>query len=117
MKQYLLAVHYVDGEPEPDAESMQQLGKDVDAVSDEMRERGAWVFGVGLDRPETATVVRDQDGQIVMTDGPFPEAKEQIAGFWIIKAKDRDEAHEWAAKACRACRGPIEVRPLDELDE
>lgn len=117
MKQYLLSVHYVEGEPELDAETMRQMGKDVDAVNAEMQQQGAWVFGAGLERPHLATVVREQDGQIMTTDGPFPEAKEQIAGFWVIKAPDQDAALAWATKAARACRGPVEVRPLDEPDE
>ena len=117
MKQYLLSVHYVEGEPEPDAETMQQMGKDVDVVNAEMQQQGAWVFGGGLERPHLATVVRDQDGQIVTTDGPFPEAKEQIAGFWVIKAPDLDAALAWAEKAARACRGPVEVRQFDEAEE
>ena len=118
MKQFLLSVHYVEGEPTPDDATIQQMFADVEAVNQEMREKSAWVFGCGLEAPDTATVVREQDGQIVTTDGPFPEAKEQLGGFWVIKAPDLDAALEWATKATRACRGPVEVRPLqDEAEE
>lgn len=118
MKQYLLSVHYVEGQPEPDAETMQQMYKDVDALNNQMQQQGAWVFGGGLEQPHIATVVREQDGRIVTTDGPFPEAKEHLGGFWVIKAADQDAAIAWAEKATRACRGPVEVRPFqDEAEE
>jgi hypothetical protein len=118
MMQYLLSVHYVEGQPTPDPETIQQMYKDVEAVNAEMRDKGAWVFGGGLEEPHIATVVREQDGQIVTTDGPFPEAKEHLGGFWVIKAPDLDAAHAWAEKATRACQGPVEVRPFqDEAEE
>jgi hypothetical protein len=82
-----------------------------------MQAKGVWVFGGGLHEPHTATVVREKDGEILMTDGPFPEAKEQLGGFWIIKAPDLDAALDWARKATVACRGPVEVRPFQDEPE
>jgi hypothetical protein len=79
-----------------------------------MQRAGAWVFGGGLHPAETATVVKVSDGEVVTTDGPFAETKEQLGGFWVIKATDLDEALAWAAKATRACRGPVEVRPFQD---
>lgn len=118
MKQYLLSVHYVEGQPVPDAETIQQMHKDVEAYNQELQEKGAWVFAGGLQPPTIATVVREQDGQIVTTDGPFPEAKEHLGGFWVIKADDDDAARAWAENATRACQGPVEVRPFqDEAEE
>jgi hypothetical protein len=118
MKQYMLSVHHVEGEPTPDPETIQQMFKDVDAVNNELQEQGAWVFACGLEAPDIATVVRDQNGQIVTTDGPFAEAKEHLGGFWIIKCEDLDAALAWAEKATRACQGPVEVRPLqDDAEE
>ena len=114
MKQYLLSVHMVEGEAPPSDEEMQQAFKDVDALNETMQAEGAWVFGGGLYGPETATVVRSQDGEILTTDGPFAEAKEQLGGFWVIQASDLDAALAWAAKATVACRGPVEVRPFQE---
>jgi hypothetical protein len=114
MKQYLLSVHMVDGEPLPSAEEMQRRYRDVDAFNDEVRQAGAWVFGGGLRPPSTATVVRSQGGQVVTTDGPFAEAKEQIGGFWVIGAADLDAALDWAARGSAACGGPVEVRPFQE---
>ncbi len=117
MKQYLLAVHMVEGEPAPSQEEMQQAYKAVDAFNAELRSAGAWVFAGGLHPPSTATVVRAQGGQVITTDGPFAEAKEQLGGFWIIKAPDLDSALEWAAKGSAACAGPVEVRPFQEVPE
>jgi hypothetical protein len=114
MSQYLLSVYYVEGEETPSDEVMQQMYADVEAVNEKIREAGAWVFAGGLHTPDTATVVRADGGDILTTDGPFPEAKEQIGGFWIIEAADLDEAMEWASQATVACRGPVEIRPFQD---
>jgi hypothetical protein len=97
---------------------MQQMFKDVEAYNQELRDAGQWVFACGLETPDIATVVREQDGQIVTTDGPFAEAKEHLGGFWVIKVPDLDAALASAERATRACRGPVEVRPLqDDAEE
>ena len=114
MKQYLLAVHMVEGEEQPSEDEIQQAYKDVDALNGQIQAEGAWVFAGGLHPAETATVVRIRDGEVVTTDGPFAEAKEQLGGFWVIRAADLDEALAWAAKATRACRAPVEVRPFQD---
>jgi hypothetical protein len=118
MKQYLLSVHMVEGAEPPSEDEMQQAYKDVDALNAEIQAEGAWIFAGGLHPPLTATVVRISDGEVVTTDGPFAETKEQLGGFWVIKAADLDQALAWAAKATRACREPVEVRPFqdDTLD-
>jgi hypothetical protein len=59
-------------------------------------------------------VVRLNDGDMLVTDGPFVEGKEHIGGFWVIKTPDLDAALEWGRKAARACAVPIEVRPFQE---
>jgi hypothetical protein len=117
MKQYLLAVHMVEGEETPSAEEMQQAYKDVDVFNSELQAKGAWVFAGGLHPPDTATVVRVKDGDVLTTDGPFAETKEQLGGFWVIKADDLDAALAWAAKGAAACRGAVEVRPFQEDSE
>jgi hypothetical protein len=116
MKQYLLAVHSVEGQTKPD-EEQQQAYKDVDALNAELQAQGAWVFGGGLHPADTATVVRVNDGEVLTTDGPFAETKEQLGGFWIINATDLDAALAWAAKATAACQEPVEVRPFQEIPE
>jgi hypothetical protein len=114
MKQYMLAVHEVEGTPAPSEDEMQAIYRDVDAVNAEMVKKGVWVFGGGLHPANTATVVRLRDGEVITTDGPFSESKEHLGGFWVIKATDLDEALAWAAKATAACRGPVEVRPFQD---
>ena len=117
MKQYLLSVHYVEGQEPPAPDVMQQMFADVEAVNQEMRAAGAYVFAGGLQEPNVATVVKEDDGKIVTTDGPFPEAKEHLGGFWVLNVEDQDAALRWAQKATRACRGPVEVRPFQDEPE
>ena len=117
MTQYLLAVHSVEGEPMPSQEQMQRAYRDVEALNGEFQSSGVWVFAGGLQPPSSATVVRAQGGQIVTTDGPFAETKEQLGGFWIIDVADLDAALEWARKATVACAAPVEVRPFQEIPE
>ncbi len=112
MTKYLLSVHGVEGQAPPAPEVMQQMFAQVEALNNTLQAAGAWVFGGGLELPDTATVVRTDGGQRVLTDGPFSEAKEQIGGFWIIEAADLDAALDWADQASRACMGPVEVRPF-----
>ena len=117
MTQYLLAVHMVDGEPARSDAAAQRAYEAVDAFNAGLQSAGAWVFAGGLHPPSTATVVRAQGGQVVTTDGPFAESKEQLGGFWVIKAPDLDAALDWAAKGSAACGAPVEVRPFQEMPE
>jgi hypothetical protein len=113
MKQYLLSVyHPEDSVPEPEVAA--QIMADVDALNTELQQAGAWVFAGGLYPSSTATVVRVEGDDILITDGPFAEGKEHIGGFWVIRAPDLDSALQWGRKATRACAVPIEVRPLQE---
>lgn len=114
MKQYLLAVHGVDGEAAPAPEVVEAMFRDVDAFNTTLQEAGAWVFAGGLQPADVATVVRVQEGRVVTTDGPFAEAKEHLGGFWVIRCADLDAALEWAAKGAAACQGPVEVRPFQD---
>jgi hypothetical protein len=111
MKRYLLSVIQPDGDPPP-PEYLEKVMRDVHGLREEMKAAGAWVFAGGLHAPSTATVVRYRDGEFLMTDGPFAEAKEHIGGFTVIEAPDLDAALEWARKTARAIPLPIEVRPF-----
>jgi hypothetical protein len=117
MTQYLLSVHLVEDAPVPAEADMQAAYKAVDAFNAELKAAGAWVFAGGLHPPSTATVVRTAGGQVVMTDGPFAETKEQLGGFWVITAPDLDGALKWAAQGSAACRAPVEVRPFQETPQ
>ena len=112
MGQYLLFVHYVEGQEPPAPEIVEQMHAGVGAFNERLQDEGAWVFAGGLETPDTSTVVKVEDGAVVMTDGPFAEAKEHIGGFWVITAEDLDAALKWAEDATRACQGPVEVRPF-----
>lgn len=117
MPQYMLSVFMSETDAEIPEDVMQQMFKDVDVVNQELRDAGAWVFGGGLESADTATVVDAKTGDVLTTDGPFTEAKEQIGGFWIITAADLDEALAWAKKCTVACRGAVEVRPFQDEPE
>ena len=114
MKQYMLAVHSVDGAPALSDEEMQTAYAQTDKVNADMLKAGVWVFGGGLLPVDSATVVRVEGSVTTMTDGPFAETKEQLGGFWIIRCADLDEALAWAEKACEACMAPVEVRPFED---
>jgi hypothetical protein len=117
MKQYLLAVHTdFDAAPPAPAERERAVTA-VNELNTSLQDTGAWVFAGGLHPPSTATVVRAEGGQVLTTDGPFAETKEQLGGFWIINAPDLDAALDWSAKASEACGGPVEVRPFQEVPE
>ncbi|MDQ3953888.1 MAG: YciI family protein [Actinomycetota bacterium] len=117
MTQYLLSVHMVEGEQPPSEEEIQKAYADVDTLNQKMQDEGAWVFAGGLHEASTATVVREENGEILTTDGPFAEAKEHLGGFWVVEAPDLDAALDWAAQATVACRAPVEVRPFQDEPE
>lgn len=112
MKYYLLSViQPTEGTP-PSAEALAEIMRDVETFHEELREAGAWVFAGGLHGPETATVLRPQGDDLLITDGPFAEGKEYLGGLCLIKAPDLDAALEWGRRASRATTLPIEVRPF-----
>jgi len=112
MTQYLLSVYDTPGAVPP--EQLEDTYRDVDVLNEELKAAGAWVFAGGLHPPSTATVVRVKDGEVLTTDGPYPEGAEHIGGFWIIDAADLDAALAWARKATVACANPVEVRPFQD---
>jgi len=112
MKQYLLSVRITEQDGEYPTEDLQPTYNAVDTLNKEMQTSGAWVFAGGLHPSSTATVLRVKDGEVLTTDGPYAEGKEQIGGFWVIQANDLDDALVWARKATVACGAPIELRPF-----
>jgi hypothetical protein len=115
MPQYLLALHKADDD-ELSEDEMRQVWAGVNGLADRMTEAGVFVFKSGLLPAASATVVRQSGGEFLITDGPYSETKEHLAGFWIINAADLDEALEWAKLAAVAELRPIEVRPFFEGD-
>jgi hypothetical protein len=111
MPQYLLSIIQPDGPP-PAPEILDPIMRELDALNGEMRAAGVWVFTGGLHPPSTATVVRPQGDDVLLTDGPFAEAKEHVGGIWILDAPDLDVALHWARRAALALTIPVEVRPF-----
>jgi hypothetical protein len=116
MTRYLLSI-YQPGGPPPGPEVLDRVGKDLHELNEQIKAAGSWVFTGGLHRPDTATVVRQRGGDIVITDGPYLEGKEHIGGLWIVTAADLDTALAWASTAARATGLPIEVRPFQDAPE
>jgi hypothetical protein len=92
-------------------DEMKAMYEEMNAYNEELEKAGAMVYGAGLDRSDTATTVRFDGEQREVTDGPFAETKEWLAGFWVIDCADLDEALAWAKKVPMR-EGKIEVRPL-----
>ena len=113
MKQYLMSVYHPEDQQLSKAD-MDAVRADVDTLNDEIRKAGAWVFAGGLYPSSTATTLSVKNGEVITTDGPFAEGKEQVGGFWVIQVDNLDEALRWGAKATQACRVPIEVRPFQD---
>lgn len=86
------------------------------ASGQRLRDIGMLVAAEALQPIDTATTVRVRNGKMSVTDGPFAETKEQLAGFYLIEARNLDEAIEAAAKIPPAREGSIEVRPVRQLD-
>ncbi|PSL57577.1 hypothetical protein B0I31_102556 [Saccharothrix carnea] len=116
MTQYLISVIEPAGYDIPDPAELEKIMKDVQAVDADMREAGVWVFAGGLHAPETATTLRPgENGEVLVTDGPFTESKEFIGGFSIIDVPDLDAALEWGRRMGVACALPVEVRPFQDF--
>ena len=113
MTQYLISVHHAeDAFNDVKPEDMQPMFEAVDAFNTKVQEAGAWVFAGGLLPVEAATCVDNTGASPIVTDGPFAESKEYLGGFWVIEAKDLDEALDWAKQGSKACAGKVEVRPF-----
>ena len=101
-------------------EDMQAVAAAHGALMDETRRRGILSGADPLQASSTATVLRVQDGDALITDGPYAETKEQLAGYYILDCKDLDEALAWAAKiptACAGMAGCVEIRPIREFPQ
>ena len=114
MAHYLLGLHTDDDqtrEPMTD-EEMERFMERINALEQEMRAADALLYSGRLVAPERARVVQVERGETLITDGPFAETKEQLGGFYIIEAKNLDDALSWASKTSSCIERPIEVRPF-----
>jgi hypothetical protein len=113
MEKYLLSIYQPDGDPPP-PDVLDEIMRQMEELTNEMRRAGVWVFHAGLQPPGAGTVLRNYDGQVTTTDGPFIEAKEHIGGFTVIRTPDRDTAMEWATRLVEIVTLPVEVRLIEE---
>ncbi len=105
--QYLVSVIFdTAGLATPDEQAA------IDVFNDRLQAEGHWVFAGGLAGPDSATVIDNRGEEAMLTDGPFVESKEYLAGFWIIEAADLDVALKLAAEGSKACNRKVEVRPF-----
>ena len=84
----------------------------IDVFNDRLIADGHWVFAGGLAAPDSATVIDNRGDDVMLTDGPFLESKEYLAGFWVMEAADLDVALKLAAEGSKACNRKVEVRPF-----
>ncbi len=102
----------MDALSEPELKALQRASYEYDM---DLARRGYLVTAQALQSPDTAVTVRSRSGKVSTTDGPFAETKEQLAGFFLVEARDLNEAVQLASQAPMARIGPIEVRPTFEL--
>jgi hypothetical protein len=114
--QYMLLIYEDEAAEEklPEEERSQSIGGHI-ALARRLREEGRLVGGDPLQPSSTATCVRVEAGRAMITDGPYAETKEQLAGFYIVEARDLDQALADAAAIPSAARGVVEVRPVLDL--
>lgn len=109
MAQYLISV-LTDTTDTATAEEMAA----IDVFNEQLVADGHWVFAGGLASPSAATVIDGRHGEPVLTDGPFVETKEYVAGFWIVQAPHLDVALRLATLGSKHCNRRVELRPLVE---
>jgi hypothetical protein len=113
---YMMLIYSQENEAAT-AEDMRPIAAGHRALMEEARQRGVLCAADPLQSSATATSIRVHNGTAVVTDGPFAETKEQLAGYYILDCQDLDEALEWAARIPTACAGGVgcvEVRPIRE---
>jgi hypothetical protein len=106
MPRYLIS--FDDGWMKHSEEEHAAVAKAARDAMQEALDAGVWVYGAGLERQRASIVATDG----MVTDGPFPETKEVIGGFWVADVPSRAEALKWAAKTAAACRCTQEVREI-----
>lgn len=112
MKTYLISLFSPPGPP-PDDLDLTQVMADLELVNDDIRAAGGWVFAGGLGDPDSATVIR-AEGDVLVTDGPFLEAREHLGGISVVRAPDLDVVLGWATRIAKVTGLPVEVRPFQD---
>ena len=116
MPQFLVAIQHPENyQPPPDAEAMM---RDISALNREMIAAGVRDFAGGLQPAGKAKSIRKQaGGEVIVSDGPYLEAKEHVGGLWLLTCADMEEAVQWGRKATIVCRVPVEVREFQVMPQ
>lgn len=109
--QYMLMIYYEPTDEPPADDERAATRAAYDQLNADLQARGLLRGGAELQPADTATSVRVRDGQVLLTDGPFAETKEQLGGYYLIECATLDEALEVAARIPGAHYGTVEVRP------
>ncbi|MFN3579949.1 MAG: YciI family protein [Pseudomonas sp.] len=113
---YLALVHYQESLINAMSEKeWHDLNQECIRCVERLTEQGHYLAGQALQPVSSATTVRVRDGQSIVSDGPFAETKEQLAGFYMLEARDLNQAIQLASHIPPARLGSIEIRPVREL--
>ena len=111
--QYLLLIYANESEPPPG--DVNAFMAEYGTFTQGIVQSGAFKAGDRLQPTSTATTVRVRDGKTMITDGPFAETREQLGGYYLVEARDLDEANAIAARIPSARHGSVEVRPIFQM--
>jgi hypothetical protein len=111
MTQYLMLI-YMPTEGGPTPEEMAEMGPRWDAYTEQLRDAGLLIGGDALQSTDTATTLRERNGEVQITDGPFAETKEALGGYYLVDAPDLDTVIEHAKSIPNIRYGSLEIRPI-----
>jgi hypothetical protein len=114
---YVLAIYDDEARwPALDQEAQAAETDEYWRLDDSATEAGAFIASQALEPSESTRSVRVREGEVIVTDGPFAETKEQLGGFYLLECETAEEALEWAAKVPAARSGRVDVRPVMEFE-
>jgi hypothetical protein len=114
---YMLLIYTNDtADREAPPEELERTMKEYNEYTNWLQDNGLLLAGDALQSIQTATTVRVRNGETLSTDGPFAETKEQLGGYYLIQAKDLDQALEAAARLPGAKTGSVEIRPVVDFE-
>ena len=111
--QYMLLIYQnLDPAMQKDQAAMAKIHQEYQALNQDLKQRGQFISNHGLKPAATATTLKVRDGKTLTTDGPFAETREQLGGYYVVEAKDLDEAIAIAERIPSARWGTVEIRPV-----
>jgi hypothetical protein len=112
---YLFLLYGADPRPEPGTPEFRKMFEEYMASVQAMEDAGVLISCAPVQPPAATTTLRVRDGQVLLTDGPAAELKEQFGGYTLVECADLDEALKWAATIPAAAEGMVEVRPVVDV--